>query len=311
MTEINIDDVYVDDIENDPDPLDKDILDFILSNSNSKDLKDVPALKNSSQKVKKILKKYCSSGNYTLRANKVLEFYKCIDWLPYDKLDLTFLEKFSQEEKLIIQKEIMVYLNQKQDKLKRSKIWREDYKTRVWEYYKTNVPKYIKHELESLRDFELNLIGHDRNWQYYFSFNSFKKIDEFVNFPKLKRDNIYAEFKKDVYCYKNTRDHNLSEKFDNLGPPQDNWDDDIFSNETCNKCNSNKKESKPPTYNPDLNNDYLILGLNQGVSIDIIKKRYRKLAKLNHPDSPNGNEETMKKIVGAYDRLMKSLNTNV
>ena len=61
----------------------------------------------------------------------------------------------------------------------------------------------------------------------------------------------------------------------------------------------------------------LRLGANEledGVSIVLLKKCYRRLAKAYHPDSrgqgakPNSSPETFLKLKSVYDRLLKSLN---
>lgn len=52
----------------------------------------------------------------------------------------------------------------------------------------------------------------------------------------------------------------------------------------------------------NIDNYYEILGVEENASQDDIKKKYRKLAKENHPDI-GGNEEKFKKISTAYDVL--------
>jgi molecular chaperone DnaJ len=52
----------------------------------------------------------------------------------------------------------------------------------------------------------------------------------------------------------------------------------------------------------NIDNFYEVLGVNETATQDEIKKKYRNLAKENHPDA-GGNEELFKKISTAYDVL--------
>lgn len=52
----------------------------------------------------------------------------------------------------------------------------------------------------------------------------------------------------------------------------------------------------------NIDNFYQILGVEENATQEDIKKKYRKLAKENHPDA-GGNEENFKKISTAYDVL--------
>lgn len=275
-----------------------------------KNSKDIPAIKEASLRARSILKKFCSEGNHKNRLNRVIEFYKCLDWIPFNEIDLSLLSKFEDNERKLLLKEINIYLNKKEEKIKSSTKWRKEYKERVWQYYKEKVSSKIKLELEQLRDYELNLVGHDRNWQYYFYFKSFKKIDEFVNLTVRERESVYGQFKRDVIIYKNNRDQNLAWQEYGKATFNTHWDDDIVKsinweiNDDQKGKNTNNKHSQQ-FINEQLTTDHITLGIPVGANIDTIKKQYRKLAKMYHPDQPNGNESKMKAIVSAYQRLIQ------
>lgn len=304
MLDYNFEDMDLEtNLEEDSDEESARALDDFLKTLGIKNSKDIPALKEASQRVKVILKKYCSTGNKQVRLSKVIEFYKCLDWLPFQEMDTSFLNKFTENDKKILLKEIHIYLNKKEEKLERSHKWREEYKQRIWDYYKEKVPKAIKLELERLRDYELNLVGHDRNWQYYFHFQSFKKIDNFIAFTASEKSEIYSKFKSDVLSYKNNRDRNLSSQQTTTSNCK-HWDDDIIKNINWEK-NTQKQENYKQVKTPDTSmGDYTTLEVPFGADLTTIKKQYRKLAKLYHPDRPDGNETKMKQIVAAYHRLI-------
>lgn len=293
------------DLENEADPESELALENFLQTMGIKNSKDILALKDSSLRTKTILKRYCSNGNRKVRTNKVLEFYKCLDWIPFKEMDLCLLEKFSPEDKKILLKDIQIYLNKKEEKLSQSSKWRKEYKERIWTYYKQKVPAKIKQELEHMRDYELNMVGHDRNWQFYFGLKSFKKIDEFLKLSLKEKEDLYLQFKKDVITYKNNRDFNLN---DSELAYNKSWDDDIIKSinwESPNARHNSKNQQQKSSRNYQEIIDHKILGVNVGVDRDTLKHQYRKLAKIYHPDSPSGDEQKMKKIIEAYQRLIE------
>lgn len=278
-------------------------LDKFLNSLNIKNAKDVPAFKTISQKSKKILKRFCSGNNHKNRTHKVIDFYKCLDWLPFEDIDSGFLKKFSDDEQKILLKDIKIYLNKKEEKREQSQNWRNEYKQRIFEYYKKKVPTPIKLELEELRDYELNNVGHDRNWCFYFQFKSFKKIDEFLNLTPKAKEDIFNRFKKDVLSYKMNRERNLFGEQIDKGFCNKHWDDDIVKNINW-EFNRKHQRQFTTTFDKNLSEDFAILQLPYGADFGTIKKQYRKLALQYHPDKPNGDEQKMKEIVGAYQRLL-------
>lgn len=50
---------------------------------------------------------------------------------------------------------------------------------------------------------------------------------------------------------------------------------------------------------------YAVLGLPPTATLEEVKRRYRNLARLFHPDAKGGYEEAMKLLNNAYDRIEK------
>ena len=306
MQEVNIDELELEtDLEEDEsDPESVSALEKFLKTLNIKKPNEIPALKTISARSKKILHNFCQGKNHKNRIHKVTEFLKCLDWIPFEEMDMSILDKFEEHERKILLKDIKIYLNKKAEKHEQSYSWKQEYKKRIVEYYKIKVPRLLKIELEHLRDYELNTVGHDRNWQHYFKLQSFKKVDELVNLSPQAREELFRRFKKDVMTYKHNRERNV---FGDKGEKACNkhWDDDIIKNINWE---SGQKEYKKPDkqYTKFDASDYTILELPYGADTTSIKKQYRKLAQIYHPDKPTGDEKKMKAIVGAYQRLIKS-----
>ena len=55
---------------------------------------------------------------------------------------------------------------------------------------------------------------------------------------------------------------------------------------------------------------YNILQIPNNSDIDTIKKKYRELSKIYHPDKNNGNDDKMKELVEAYTNLTANYNKN-
>ena len=52
-----------------------------------------------------------------------------------------------------------------------------------------------------------------------------------------------------------------------------------------------------------LTDAYAVMGLSPTASLEEVKKRYRNLARLFHPDAPGGYKEAMVLLNNAYDRI--------
>ena len=58
-----------------------------------------------------------------------------------------------------------------------------------------------------------------------------------------------------------------------------------------------------PIANPT--NPHTVLGLPDDASLDQVKKRYRQLSMIYHPDREGGYTEAMKRVNEAYEQIMK------
>ena len=50
---------------------------------------------------------------------------------------------------------------------------------------------------------------------------------------------------------------------------------------------------------------YAVMGLPQTASIEEVKRSYRRLAFIFHPDKPSGYTPAMQKLNEAYERIMR------
>jgi hypothetical protein len=78
-----------------------------------------------------------------------------------------------------------------------------------------------------------------------------------------------------------------------------------------NKKPNTKKENSATNIILDTTNDYTILGVSEGSSESEIKKAYKKLARVLHPDKTGGDSELTKKFIivdDAYRRIMSDIN---
>lgn len=65
-----------------------------------------------------------------------------------------------------------------------------------------------------------------------------------------------------------------------------------------------EKMAVPAESGMPLSDAYAIMGLRQGASLEEVKRNYRHLANLFHPDK-GGNQEAMSLLNRAYERVLK------
>jgi hypothetical protein len=265
-----------------------------------------------SEGSKRQLEAYLSDGNTDFRRKKLLEFFKSIDWLDAAGLnDDRFLQKLSPSLRRQLNREIGDYRREKMNNKANSAEKREQYKLRVFEYFRVKMPPADKVLLESLRDFELDLTGRDVNWRHYFTLDSFKKIDAFIQADHEERQALFAKFRKDVETYKKNYDKIYNANYTAEAERGFTFDDwcDMMGEEAPRSQQSRQKQSQGKSYASHPGNAiraaYQVLEIAFGASPDQVKKQYRQLTLKHHPDLPNGSEEKMKAIVGAYQEIQR------
>lgn len=55
---------------------------------------------------------------------------------------------------------------------------------------------------------------------------------------------------------------------------------------------------------------YAVLGLPQNASVEQVKRRYRQLSMVYHPDREGGYDEAMKRVNQAYQQIMKRVSAH-
>ncbi len=259
---------------------------------------------------KRQLGAYLADGNREFRHKKLLEFFKTVDWLgPEESYDDRPLQKLPSALQRQLQREIEDYRQEKALTRVESAEKREQYRLRVFEYFRIKMPANDKILLESLRDYELDLTGRDVNWRHYFTLDSFRKIDAFIQAGSAERQDLFARFKKDVDTYKRNYDkiHQAqAAAHADHGFTFDDWCD-LMGDEAPRQQQSRKKtHASVPAGNP-VYRAYQTLQLPWGVSLEEVKKQFRRLTLTHHPDLAGGNEEKMKTIVGAYQEIQRYL----
>lgn len=270
----------------------------------------LPVFSHLSTDSKRQLEQYFLEGNTAFREKRMLEFFKTIDWIaPGEACDERPLQKLAPLLRKQLSREIEDYRNQKALNRVENAEKREQYKLRIFEYFRIKVPPADKALLESLRDYELNLTGRDVNWRHYFTLDSFKKIDTFIRASAEERQAWFAQFRKDVDTYK--------KNYDKIHHAQDcghsfSFDDwcDLMGDEIPRSAGQSGRQNgqkPPPPKTPDnsIYQAYRTLQVEMGASQELVKKQFRKLTLSHHPDLPEGSEEKMKAIIGAYEEIKR------
>lgn len=264
---------------------------------------------------KRQLEAYVLAGNTDFRRKKMLEFFKSIDWLDAAGLtDDRFLQKLSLSLRRQLSREIGDYRREKMNTRADNAEKREQYRLRVFEYFRIKMPAADKALLESLRDFELDLTGRDVNWRHYFTLDSFKKIDAFIQASPEERQALFARFRKDVETYKKNYDKIYNANYTveaERGFTFDDWCE-MMGDETPRSQGAGQSRQKQAggkgyasTPASSIMRAYQTLEITFGAAPEQVKKQFRKMTLQHHPDLPSGSEEKMKALVGAYQEIQR------
>lgn len=261
---------------------------------------------------KRQLEAYLADGNRLFREQRMLEFFRAIDWIAPDEPALAtgserFLRKLAPALQRQLYREIEDYRMKKAVSRAESAEKREEYRLRVFEYFRVKMPSADKALLESLRDYELDLTGRDVNWRHYFTLDSFRKIDAFIQATPLERQDLFARFKKDVDTYKKNYDklyQAARQQPCEHGFTFDDWCDMMGDDLSEGSRKAHQNKASAPVGNP-VYKAYQTLQLAWNAPPEAVKKQFRKLTLSHHPDLPSGSEEKMKAIVAAYHEIKR------
>jgi hypothetical protein len=267
----------------------------------------LPVFEHLSSDSKSKLEAYLYSGNTTFRQKRLLEFFKMLDWVPMEEaVQDRFLQKLNPNLSRQLHREIQDYHINKASSRVTNAEKREQYKHRIIEYFRAKVPARDKALLESLRDYELDLTSRDVNWRHYFTLDSFKKIDAFVQAGPAERQILFERFKKDVATYKRNYEKIHQAQAARACDHIFSFDDwcDLMGDEAPRASQKQKKVAQPAPQNP-IYQAHQTLEVTVGAAPELVKKQFRKLTLQHHPDLPNGSEEKMKALVGAYQEIQR------
>lgn len=282
------------------------------------DQADCPVLAFLSPDSRQGLSRFLAEGNRTFRRQKLQAWFQSVDWLAPDLLcrERVFVQWPAGLRQQVL-RDVAAYRAQRQSHRQEQSVKREQYRLRVFEYYRRQVPPSDKVLLESLRDYELDCTGRDVNWRHYFTLDSFKKIDAFVQADPPVRQAWFTRFKQDVDTYKRNYDklqaaHRDGDGFNaQHGWGFDDWCDTVDeqvsgrtqgrrSRRRATDGEAGRVAQQHPVYRA-----YHTLQLDSAATPEEVKKQFRRLTLAHHPDLPGGDEETMKALVGAYQELRR------
>lgn len=271
-----------------------------------------------------LLGKYVKTGHQAQRSYRLLEFFKTIDWLPLDEIEPNPIEQLDKEARQQIYREIRAYFSDKQSKRQARKSQRENYRLRVFEYFRTQVSQADKELLEHLRDYELERIGMDVNWRHYFWFTTFRQIDAFINKSPEERRQLIARFMQDVELhYKNAQrlregtyaQYYWGDGFESAGETFDEWANrQAWQNPHHRQENSHQSNRRyyyrpgvAQTASSTLQQAFACLQLSPLATLSEVRKQFRQLTLQHHPDMPGGSEEKMKALLDAYNLVKRAV----
>ncbi len=278
------------------------------------ELAAVPAGKFLSKDAWNALRQYVENGPTRQRGNRVVEFFKALDWLPYEEISPNPLENMAPRQQSRIRRDILRYFEHKANQRDKRREARENHKQRLIEYYRLNVSPEDKRLLERLRDYELELIGEDINWRHYFWFNSFRKVRNFISLTPLQKATLIRQFMADVHLRKRNeeriRQGTYSQFYwgDGLGDQPETFDEWLNRNQHQEfHFHRRKRPAAPEAPGHPLEAAYHHLELSPGASLSEVRQQFRKLTLQYHPDMPGGSSEAMKRILSAYQVLKQQL----
>lgn len=270
----------------------------------------LPVLAYLSISTRRVIDAYLTGGNRVLRKKKLLEFFKCIDWMPLSELvdsGILPLVTWSVPDQRRLYAELNTYLLDKDRVRRQSAEKRQEYRLKVIEYFRQTVPRQDKMLLESLRDYELNLTGRDTNWRHHFTLDSIKKIDEFVRAEGPARQQRFAAFRQDVLTYKKNYEKLKYQAQCEHGFTFDDWCEQVMDEDFSSGRRRSDSSARGQGAITPVEQAYASLELPLGSDKETVKRQFRQLTLRFHPDVPGGSSEKMKRILSAYDAIRRYL----